>query len=67
MDDSPADLRDAALDAHANAYCPYSNYRVGVAVRTGSGNVYSGCNVENAEEVTADNVLSCVVEVQVGS
>ncbi len=48
MDDVPADLLAAALDARGNAYCPYSDYQVGAALRTASGNVYVGCNVENA-------------------
>ena len=39
---------EAASEAHLQAYCPYSNYRVGAAIRTGSGAVAVGCNVENA-------------------
>lgn len=44
----PADLLAAATEAHATAYCPYSRYHVGVALRTVSGAVITGCNVENA-------------------
>ena len=42
------ELLAAATEAHRRAYCPYSHYRVGAAIRTGSGAVVTGCNVENA-------------------
>jgi cytidine deaminase len=43
-----AQLRDAAFSAMENAYAPYSRFRVGAAVRTSTGRIISGCNVENA-------------------
>ena len=38
----------AALAAYGNAYAPYSRFPVGAAVLTPEGEIFSGCNVENA-------------------
>ena len=43
-----AALFDAARAAQAKAYAPYSRFNVGAALRTPSGVIFSGCNVENA-------------------
>ena len=42
------ELREAAFAAMENAYAPYSRFRVGAAIRTSSGEIVTGCNVENA-------------------
>lgn len=43
-----AALQQAAKQAAAQAYAPYSKFPVGVAVLADSGKIYTGCNVENA-------------------
>ena len=48
MHEPDPELLAAAQRAHLLAYCPYSHYRVGAAIRTASGAVVVGCNVENA-------------------
>jgi cytidine deaminase len=44
----PRDLIEAATNALQHAYAPYSGARVGAALRYASGQIVSGCNVENA-------------------
>ena len=45
--DGPQALLRAASEAMANAYAPYSEFKVGAAVRAPSGAIYAGANVEN--------------------
>jgi len=41
-------LAEAARSAAKNAHCPYSNFHVGAALLTESGEIITGCNIENA-------------------
>ena len=40
-------LLKAAKAVRENAHAPYSNFKVGAAIRSASGKIYVGCNVEN--------------------
>lgn len=48
MDSNLRELVDLAVAARDAAYAPYSKHPVGAAIRTKSGRVFTGCNVENA-------------------
>lgn len=60
------DLVEAAQQAREKAYAPYSEFNVGAALETSSGDVFMGCNIENAnysntlhaEEVSIANAVS---------
>ena len=41
------ELKAAALAVRENAHAPYSDFKVGAALRTADGTVFVGCNVEN--------------------
>ena len=41
-------LIKSAIEAKEFAYVPYSGFRVGAALLTEDGRIYTGCNIENA-------------------
>lgn len=41
-------MLEMAREAMLNAYSPYSNFKVGVCIKTEAGHLYAGCNIENA-------------------
>ncbi|WHH59575.1 cytidine deaminase [Petroclostridium sp. X23] len=41
-------LLELASEARQNSYSPYSKFRVGAALLTKSGKIFTGCNIENA-------------------
>jgi|TARA_R110002126_G_scaffold13118_4_gene57006 cytidine deaminase len=53
-------LFDAALCAQKNAYAPYSKHPVGAALRSASGKIYAGCNVETAHFIATHAEVSAI-------
>ena len=48
MKHTDKELIEAATDVRTRAHAPYSKFRVGAAVETEDGEIYTGCNVESA-------------------
>ena len=48
MEQDDTKLLEAATDVRTRAYAPYSDFKVGAAVETENGDIYTGCNVESA-------------------
>ena len=48
MPPNDEELITRARNAQKNAYAPFSQFKVGAALRTDNGKIYSGCNVENS-------------------
>lgn len=46
--DAEQELVRACVKARENAYCPYSQFSVGAAVRVSTGGLFTGCNIENS-------------------
>lgn len=56
------ELIDKAKGARENAYAPYSGLKVGAAALTSSGEIFTGCNVENASygaAICAERAAAC--------
>ena len=49
-----AKLIRAAFEGLERSYSPYSNYRVGAAILTADGRIFTGCNIENAAFTPGD-------------
>lgn len=47
-DNAAEKLVKKALSARDSAYAPYSGFKVGAALMTSGGEIYTGCNIENA-------------------
>ena len=57
------ELLVTAADSRLKAYSPYSNFKVGAALRAADGRVFTGCNVENV----SFGLTMCAERVAIGS
>ena len=48
MENKEKELVEAAIEVRERAFAPYSKFKVGAALRTKSGKIYTGCNIESA-------------------
>ena len=48
MENDEKDLTETAKRAREKAFAPFSNFKVGAALKTKNGKVFTGCNIENA-------------------
>lgn len=55
------ELEQKALEVMQNAYVPYSHYKVGAALLTKTGKIFTGCNIENGGimSICAERVAFC--------
>jgi cytidine deaminase len=49
LSNSERELINYAIKIRENAYCPYSNFKVGAAIIDSIGNIHTGCNIESAD------------------
>lgn len=48
MENTEIDLIETAKEAREKAHAPFSNFKVGAALKTKDGKIFTGCNIENA-------------------
>ena len=63
------ELHQIAIAARTAAHAPYSKFKVGAAIRLKSGEIFSGCNVENASyggTICAERVAICKAVSELG-
>lgn len=48
VEDRIKQLIESAIEARNNSYSPYSHFQVGACLQGKSGEIYTGCNIENA-------------------
>lgn len=48
MSNSDEKLIESAINVRENAHAPFSNFKVGASLLTETGEIFTGCNIENA-------------------
>ena len=60
-------LISAALEARANAFAPYSKFKVGAALATADGKIFRGCNVESADYTLTSHAEMVAIDSMIAS
>lgn len=60
-------LKAAAERVRSNAHVPYSNFHVGAAILADDGNIYAGCNVENAAYPQGNCAEASAISAMIGA
>lgn len=67
MDEMDRALFAAAEKVRKNAHVPYSNFAVGAAILADDGNIYAGCNVENAAYPQGNCAEASAISAMIGA
>lgn len=61
------ELVEAAMAVRENAYCPYSKFKVGAALRDENGAIHTGCNIESVDFTLTSHAEMVAVDSMVKS
>jgi cytidine deaminase len=67
FDDDLPRMIELALDARTRSYSPYSKFKVGACVRSASGELYPGANIENAAYPHGSCAETCAIDKMVNA
>lgn len=67
LSDQTKQLFDKSLQVRENAYCPYSNFKVGAALIDSNGQIHTGCNIESADYTLTSHAEMVAIDSMVKS
>lgn len=67
IDEKAKFLIISAIEVRKNAYSPYSNFKVGAALESETGKIYTGCNVESADYTLTSHAEMAAIDSMISS